>query len=85
MVVWNAINPEYFAGTTLPRRSSADLVLVGGGGRPVGIRLPDSLERTVIASDLSNLPPGGTAIDPHTGAEITRPSLTKPRPPDSEG
>jgi len=85
MVVWNAINPEYFSGATLPRRSAADLVLVGGGGRPVGIRLPDSLERTVIASDLSNLPPGGTAIDPHTGVEITRPSLSQTPPPDSGG
>jgi amino acid transporter len=67
MLVYQAVAPAYFRGETLPKRDSSDLVLVGGGGRPVGVRLPDSAERTVIASDLSNLPPGQTAIDPRTG------------------
>ncbi|GAA1887706.1 APC family permease [Lapillicoccus jejuensis] len=72
MVVWNALQPDYFRGVTLPRRKDGDLVLVGGGGRPVGTRLPDTVERTVIAPDLSNLPPGATAIDPVTGVEYHR-------------
>ena len=33
----------------------------------VGLRLPDSREGTLIAPDLSNLPPGQTAVDPSTG------------------
>ncbi len=72
MLVWSAIAPAYFRGETLPRRDSSDLVLVGGGGRPTGVRLPDSREMTVIAPDLSNLPPGTTAVNPHTGEEFTR-------------
>ena len=36
-----------------------------------GLRLPDSVENTVIAPDLSNLPPGATALDVRTGEEIT--------------
>ena len=35
-----------------------------------GLRLPDSVEGTVIAPDLSNLPPGATAVDLETGREI---------------
>jgi amino acid transporter len=65
--------PAYFSGQTLPKRDSADLVLVGGGDMPHGVRLPDSRERTVIAPDLSNLPPGSSAIDPRTGERRTRP------------
>jgi hypothetical protein len=38
----------------------ANVLLVGGDGHLVGARLPDSHERTVIAPDLSNLPPGRT-------------------------
>ena len=57
----------------LPKRDSGDLVLVGGGEHPVGVRLPDSREQTVIAPDLSNLPPGQDAIDPATGQRIHRP------------
>ncbi|MDQ6688372.1 MAG: amino acid transporter, partial [Actinomycetota bacterium] len=67
MFVYQAIAPAYFRGETLPKRDAADLVLVGGGDRPVGVRLPDSREMTVIAPDLSNLPPGQTAVDPRTG------------------
>lgn len=73
MFVWQAVAPAYFRGETLPKRDSADLVLVGGGDRPVGVRLPDSAERTVIASDLSNLPPGQTAVDPRTGERYAKP------------
>jgi hypothetical protein len=72
MFIWQAIAPEYFRGETLPKRDSSDLVLVGGGARPVGLRLPDSTERTVIAPDLSNLPPGQTAIDPRTGERFEK-------------
>jgi amino acid transporter len=72
MFVYQAIAPAYFRGDTLPKRHSGDLVLVGGGGMPTGVRLPDSRERTVIAPDLSNLPPGQSAIDPATGEQIRR-------------
>ncbi len=72
MFVYQAIAPAYFRGETLPKRDSGDLVLVGGGGMPAGVRLPDSRERTVIAPDLSNLPPGQSAIDPVTGEQIQR-------------
>ena len=82
MFVYQSLRPEYFRGETLPMRDSSDLVLVGGGGRPVGVRLPDSEEMTVIAPDLSNLPPGATAYDPETGAEITREEIHTELPPD---
>jgi amino acid transporter len=72
MFVWQSIAPEYFRGETLPKRDSSDLVLIGGGGKPTGLRLPDSVERTVIAPDLSNLPPGSTAIDPRTGERFVK-------------
>jgi amino acid transporter len=72
MFVYQAIAPAYFRGDTLPKRDSGDLVLVGGGGMPTGVRLPDSAERTVIAPDLSNLPPGQSAIDPATGERVQR-------------
>ncbi|MEO7058339.1 MAG: APC family permease [Lapillicoccus sp.] len=72
MLAWNAVAPAYFRGETLPKRDSSDLVLVGGGDRPIGLRLPDSREMTVIAPDLSNLPAGTTAVNPHTGEEFTR-------------
>ncbi len=64
--------PAFFRGETLPKRDSSDLVLVGGGGKPVGVRLPETNERTVIAPDLSNLPPGQTAVDPRTGETYSR-------------
>ena len=40
--------------------------------RGADLRLPDSNEPTVIAPDLSNLPPGQVAVDPHTGREYTQ-------------
>jgi amino acid transporter len=72
MFVYQGMAPAYFRGETLPKRDSGDLVLVGGGGMPHGARLPDTTERTVIAGDLSNLPPGQTAIDPRTGERYER-------------
>lgn len=72
MLIWQAAAPAYFRGETLKKRDSTDLVLVGGGDMPVGVRLPDSNERTVIAPDLSNLPPGQSAVDPRTGEKFDR-------------
>jgi hypothetical protein len=66
------IAPEYFRGETLAKAHAGDLILVGGGDKPVGVRLPDSRETTVIAPDLSNLPPGQEAIDPATGERLRR-------------
>ena len=79
MFVYQAIAPAYFRGETLPKGHSADLILVGGGDRPVGARLPDSHERTVIAPDLSNLPPGTDAVEPSTGAHVQRKGTDRPR------
>jgi amino acid transporter len=76
MFVWWAMAPRFFKGETLPMRS-ADLVLehapagVGAGAPTVG-RLPDSREDTIVAPDLSNLPPGETAVDPETGTEYAK-------------
>jgi amino acid transporter len=78
MFICQAAFPAYFRGETLPKRDSSDLVLVGGGGMPHGVRLPDSAERTVIAPDLSNLPPGRTAVDPRTGETFERGSSEEP-------
>ena len=72
MLVWQAVAPAYFRGETLPKRDAGDLVLLGGGPMPAGVRLPDTNERTVIAPDLSNLPPGQTAVDPRTGERYGR-------------
>jgi amino acid transporter len=69
MVVWEVRRPEYFRGDTLPRRHSGDLILLGDQ-LSHGLRLPDSVEGTVIAPDLSNLPPGATAVDLTTGKEV---------------
>jgi amino acid transporter len=69
MFAWELKRPEYFRGETLPRRDSGDLILLDGAVAP-GLRLPDSVENTVIAPDLSNLPPGATAVDVRTGEEV---------------
>ena len=66
MFAWQAVAPAYFRGETLPKRDSTELVLAPGPGGHT-LRLPDSAESTVIAADLSNLPPGQTALDPRTG------------------
>jgi hypothetical protein len=42
------------------------------------VRLPDTGERTVIAPDLSNLPPGQEALDPTTGKHVRRPEDEEP-------
>jgi amino acid transporter len=64
MVIWNAISPAYFNGETLPK-GSHDLVLASEGEMVAHVGLPDSHEQhTVIAPDLSNLPPGQRAVDP---------------------
>jgi amino acid transporter len=72
MFAWQAVAPEYFRGETLRKHDSNDLILIGGGDMPTGVRLPDSRERTVINPDLSNLPPGQTAIEPATGERFVK-------------
>jgi hypothetical protein len=73
MVVWWLASPPFFHGHTLPRRSSADLVLVPATGVEPMFGLPDSGDMpTVIAPDLSNLPAGETAVNPETGEEFTK-------------
>lgn len=68
-----ANSPEFFRGKTLPMGSSGDLLLYGelvpGADH---VTLPDSREATVIAPDLSNLPPGQIAVDPQ-GDKYKRP------------
>jgi len=64
--------PAYFRGETLPKHDATELVLEGGGYRTAS-GLPDSgTVPIVIAPDLSNLPPGETAVDPLSGEEFTR-------------
>jgi amino acid transporter len=73
MGVWAVRQPEFFRGKTLPRRSD-DLVLAPGLGRVPTFGLPDSGRMPeVIAPDLSNLPPGETAIDAATGEPVDKP------------
>lgn len=73
MFIWRIASPAYFQGLTLPRRSSSDLVLLPAHGVEPMFGLPDSGDMpTVIAPDLSNLPPGETAINPETGEEFTK-------------
>lgn len=74
MVVWWVASPEYFRGLTLPRRNSTDLLLAPATASEPMFGLPDSGDMpTVIAPDLSNLPPGETAVNPETGEEFTKP------------
>ena len=73
MVIQWISAPDYFHGLTLSRRSSADLVLVPATAVEPMFGLPDSGDMpTVIAPDLSNLPPGETAVNPETGEEFTK-------------
>ncbi|APE16288.1 amino acid transporter [Mycobacterium sp. WY10] len=73
MAVWWLIRPDFFHGRTLSRRSSADLVLEPATAVEAHFGLPDSGDMpTVIARDLSNLPPGETALNPETGEEFTK-------------
>ncbi|MEP6479270.1 MAG: APC family permease [Rhodoglobus sp.] len=70
MGVWAIRQPDFFRGKTLPKRSD-DLVLAPGLGRVPTFGLPDSGRMPeVIAPDLSNLPPGETAIDAATGKPV---------------
>lgn len=61
MLVYSRVAPPFFRGETLVP-GSYDLLLEPAPGR--GLRLPDSSEDTVIAPDLSNLPPGHDPVDP---------------------
>jgi amino acid transporter len=61
LLVYQRISPAFFNGQTLSK-TRGDLVL--GTAEGPTYRLPDSgPESTVIAPDLSNLPPGATAVD----------------------
>ena len=65
MFVWQAMHSDYFRGETLPKRASDELVLAGQVDQRDRLGLPDSGEMsTVIAPDLSNLPPGQKAVHP---------------------
>ncbi|MEO7017314.1 MAG: APC family permease [Leifsonia sp.] len=81
MAIWWWRRPDYFRGRTLPMRSD-DLVLSAAGVAP-RFGLPDSGDMpTVIAPDLSNLPPGHTAINAETGEPVRQPSAFPPEDPD---
>ncbi len=78
MFIWWLVRPDFFRGQTLPMRSD-DLVLASVEGGLVGFGLPDSgTFATVIAPDLSNLPPGQTAINAETGEPVQTPSELPP-------
>jgi amino acid transporter len=79
MLIWWAINPNFFRGRTLPRQTD-DLVLATTEAESIArFGLPDSgLMPTMIAPDLSNLPPGQTAVNAETGEEVTRPGALPP-------
>jgi hypothetical protein len=56
----------------LPRRSH-ELLLEPATAATPHFGLPDSGDMpTVISPDLSNLPPGETALNPETGEEFTK-------------
>src|SRR5689334_13628465 len=61
MFVYSRIAPPFFRGQTLTK-GSHDIILPPG--HRTGLGLPDSHEDTVIAPDLSNLPPGRHPTDP---------------------
>ena len=68
MYIWNAVAPEYFRRSTLPKRGEADLILLTPEMELDTVGLPDSgLPSLVVAPDLSNLPEGSTAVDVETG------------------
>ncbi len=72
MLIWRMIAPEFFRGETLPRKSYRELVLVPASGSVVPtLGLPDSSAgATVIAPDLSNLPPGYSREDVESAKEL---------------
>jgi len=66
MVIYNIVAPAFFRGDTM-RPGVPDLVLAGESDIEYS-GLPDSgLPGTVIAPDLSNLPPGAEVEDPEAG------------------
>jgi amino acid transporter len=72
MFIWWARKPDFFRGQTLAKMSD-DYVLAPGEGRIATFGLPDSGRMPeVIAPDLSNLPPGQSAVDAVTGEEIDK-------------
>ncbi len=67
MEVWGRMAPDFISGRTLTRGDS-ELLLAPGTGSVANVGLPDSgTMPTVIAPDLSNLPPGGKVIDVREG------------------
>ena len=78
MGIWALRQPDFFRGKTLERRSD-DLVLAPGLGRVATFGLPDSGRMPeVIAPDLSNLPPGQSAMDASTGEDVEEPETPRP-------
>ncbi len=61
MLVYSRVAPPFFRGETLTK---GGYDLLREPARERGLRLPDSSEDTVIAPDLSNLPPGQKPVDP---------------------
>ena len=73
MFIWWAVEEDFFLNRTLPMRSSHDLVLAGPHVDMTAVRMPGSgLPELIIAPDLSNLPPGGRAVDLVTGKVYDR-------------
>jgi amino acid transporter len=65
MFVWQARHSDYFRGETLPKRVADELVLAGQEREHGEVALPDSGGMaTIVAPDLSNLPPGQRAVHP---------------------
>ena len=71
MFLWRWRAPAYFRGETLSK-FSPEYVLANHDGVDSGARLPDSHEATVIAPDLSNLPPGAHAVDVRSHEQLPR-------------
>jgi amino acid transporter len=73
MFLWQSRHPAYFRGETLPKRAADELVLEGDATARTRVALPDSGEMaTVIAPDLSNLPPGQRVARRVEGSEDER-------------
>ena len=74
MFIYWAMEPDFFRGKTLPRRS--DLLLDTPADQAAAVAhfgLPDAGPMpTVISPSLSNLPPGEGAVDPLTGEEFSK-------------
>jgi amino acid transporter len=74
MFIYWAMEPDFFRGRTLPRRS--DLLLDTPADQAAAVAhfgLPDAGPMpTVISPSLSNLPPGESAVDPRTGEEFSK-------------